>query len=63
MKAKSDASVSMGKEVASVTLAANPETLTRLEPALADLREASVADALSTETGEALAVTAELAAT
>jgi valyl-tRNA synthetase len=36
-KAKSDASVSMGREVASLTIAANADTVSRLEPVLRDV--------------------------
>ena len=37
MKAKSEASVSMGKEIDAVTLAANPSTQARLAPSLGDV--------------------------
>jgi valyl-tRNA synthetase len=40
MKAKSEASVSMGKEVESLTLAANAATLARLAPGLGDVMSA-----------------------
>jgi valyl-tRNA synthetase len=40
MKAKSEASVSMGKEMDGVTLAANAATLARLEPGLGDVMSA-----------------------
>jgi valyl-tRNA synthetase len=40
-KAKSDASVSMGREVARLTIAANPKTLQRLAPVLHDVLAAS----------------------
>ena len=40
-KAKSDASVSMGREVARLTIAANAKTLDRLAPVLADVLAAA----------------------
>jgi valyl-tRNA synthetase len=40
-KAKSDASVSMGREVERLSIASNPKTLSRLEPVLADVLAAA----------------------
>jgi valyl-tRNA synthetase len=40
-KAKSDAAVSMGREVLRLTIAANPKTLARLEPVLGDVLAAA----------------------
>ncbi len=40
-KAKADAQVGMGREVASLTLAASPATLERLRPVLSDVLAAT----------------------
>ena len=54
-KAKSDASVSMGREVESLTLAANPATLARLEPVLGDVLAAARCRAHTLAARDALA--------
>ncbi|MBW2267372.1 MAG: valine--tRNA ligase [Deltaproteobacteria bacterium] len=54
MKAKSEAAVSMGREIESLTLAANPATLARLAPGLADVLSAVRCKAHSLLEDEAL---------
>ena len=54
MKAKSDASVSMGKEVERMVVAANAATLARLAPALDDVMSAVRCNAHELATDPAL---------
>ncbi len=60
-RTKTEAQRSLRTAITTATIVDTADRLALLEPALADLRDASVADELLTEVGAELAVTAELA--
>jgi valyl-tRNA synthetase len=60
-RTKTEAKLSLRTPISTATIVDTADRIALLEPALADLRDASVADELLTSVGEELAVTAELA--
>ena len=60
-RTKTEAKLSLRTPISTATIVDTADRIALLEPALADLRDASVADELLTSVGDALAVTAELA--
>ena len=60
-KTKTEAKLSLRTPITTATITDTPDRLALLEPALADLRDASVADELLTAVGNELMVTAQLA--
>ena len=62
-RTKTEAKLSLRTPITTATITDTADRLALLEPAMADLRDASVADELLTAIGDELAVTAELATT
>lgn len=60
-RTKTEAKLSLRTPITTATITDTADRLALLEPALADLRDASVASELLTAIGDELAVTAELA--